>query len=518
MHKTAALALLLLAPACAPGGRRAAEPAPRDTITRPILRTVPTTQGYRQAVQAGTRSATGRPGARYWQQAVSYRIEAELDPASAELRGRERIVYRNRSPEALTSVVLNLYQNIFTETARRNRTIVAPTGGVTLRRVVVEGHERRPAAAGQIGVVTPVRTPAAGYEVAGTLARLALPRPVASGDSTVLEIEWSHRIPPAGTFRTAYEDALGGRAFNVAQWYPQIATFDDVIGWDATPYLGDGEFYLEYGDFDVSITLPAGHLVGATGILQNPGDVLTPEAAARLARAAATDSIVRVVTEAERAAGRATRTGNRLTWRFHAENVRDFAFAASDRYLWDATRATIPGGRNVLIHSLYRSGAPHWDEAARFGQHSIDFFSDRLVPYAYPQATVAEGPIGGMEYPMLVFIPRAREREDLYSVIAHELAHEWFPMMVGQDEASFAWMDEGLTTFNEDEAREAFFPGARARRDARGVPARGGARQRGAPDAPHRPGVAVRRAHGGGVQQAGDDAGGAARHRGRGNL
>lgn len=466
MHKTAAI-VLLLASACAPAGRRVAEPAPRDTITRPILRAVPMTQGYRQALQAGTRSATGQPGPRYWQQAVSYRIDAELDPASAQLRGRERIVYRNRSPEALTSVVLNLYQNIFTETARRNRTIVAPTGGVTLGRVAVEGRELRPVAAGQIGVVTPVRTPAAGYEVAGTLARLTLPRPVPTGDSTVLEIEWSHRIPPAGTFRTAYEDALGGRAFNVAQWYPQIATFDDVIGWDATPYLGDGEFYLEYGDFDVSITVPAGHLVGATGVLQNPGEVLTPEAAARLARAAATDSIVRVVTEAERAAGRATRTGRRLTWRFRAENVRDFAFAASDRYLWDATRATVAGGRNVLIHSLYRSGAPHWDEAARFGQHSIGFFSDRLVPYAYPQATIAEGPIGGMEYPMLVFIPRAREREDLYSVVAHELAHEWFPMMVGSDEASFAWMDEGLTTFHEDEAREAFFPGARAHDETR---------------------------------------------------
>jgi hypothetical protein len=466
VKKTIAIALLLAA-GCAPGGRRVAEPAPRDTITRPMLRAVPVTDAFARALEAGTRSRTGQPGPRYWQQAVSYRIQAELDPRTAELRGRERIVYRNRSPQALTSVVLNLYQNIFTETARRNRVIVAPTGGVTLGRVAVEGRELRPVAAGQIGVVTPVRTPAAGYEVQGTLARLTLPRPVAPGDSTVLEIEWTHRIPPAGTFRTAYEDALGGRAFNVAQWYPQVAVLDDVAGWDATPYLGDGEFYLEYGDFDVAITLPAGHLVGATGVLQNPGDVLTGEAAARLARAAATDSTVRVVTEADRAAGRATRTGNRLTWRFRADSVRDFAFAASDRYLWDATRATIPGGRTVMIHSLYRAGAPHWEEAARFGQHSIGFFSDRITPYAYPQATIAEGPISGMEYPMLVFIHRAREREDLYSVIAHELGHEWFPMMIGQDEASFAWMDEGLTTYHEDEARQDFFPGARAHDETR---------------------------------------------------
>jgi hypothetical protein len=459
---TTALAVLL-AGACAPAGRGSASPAPRDTVTRPLLRPVPATQAYQRALDAGTRSATGQPGPRYWQQAVSYRIQAELDPGSATLRGRERIVYRNRSPQTLGSVVLNLYQNVFTETARRNRTIVAPTGGVTLSRVAVEGRELQPVAAGRIGVVTPVQTPAAGYEVQGTLARLVLPRPVAPGDSTVLEIEWSHRVPPAGTFRTAYEDALGGRAFNVAQWYPQVATFDDVIGWDATPYLGDGEFYLEYGDFDVSISVPAGHLVGATGTLQNAAEVLAPDAAARLAAAADADSTVRVVAQP----GRGTRaTSGRVTWRFTAQNVRDFAFATSDRYVWDATRARA-GDRSVLVHALYRPGAEHWGEAARFGQHSVDFFSGLVVPYAYPQVTIAEGPIGGMEYPMLVFIPRARTREALHSVIAHEVGHEWFPMMVGSDEASFAWMDEGLTTFMEDDAREAFFPGTRAHDETR---------------------------------------------------
>jgi hypothetical protein len=253
----------------------------------------------------------------------------------------------------------------------------------------------------------------------------------------------------------------------VAQWYPQVATFDDVVGWDATPYLGDGEFYLEYGDFDVSVTVPAGHLVGATGTLRNAAEVLAPDAATRLAAAASADSVVRVVAEPGRGT-RATRGG--VTWRFTAQNVRDFAFATSDRYVWDATHARIPGEggeRTVLVHSLYRPGAPHWNEAARFGQHSIGFFSDRIVPYAYPQVTIAEGPIGGMEYPMLVFIPRAAEREDLYAVIAHEVGHEWFPMMVGSDEASFAWMDEGLTTFLEDEAREAFFPGTRAHDETR---------------------------------------------------
>ncbi|MEW5927797.1 MAG: M1 family metallopeptidase [Gemmatimonadota bacterium] len=468
-RSTALAAALLALAACTPFGRPANSPAAGDTATRLLLRPVPVPASYRQAEQRGTRSPTGAPGERYWQQRVSYRIEAELDPRTALLRGRQRIVYRNRSPVALSTMVLNLYQNVFTESVPRNR--YAPnTGGVTLERVAAQGVQLQARTVDEIPVVTPRERAPVGYAVQGTLARLTLPRPVAPGDSAVLEVEWRHTVPPEGAFRTAWEDALGGRVLQVAQWYPQVAVYDDVYGWDATPYLGDGEFYLEYGDWDVSLTLPAGWLVGATGTLRNPEQVLTPQAQQRLAAVASgADSLAQVVTAADLAAGGATQRGanGRLTWRFTASDVRDFAFAVSDRYVWEAARASVPAegagpARGVLVHSLYRPGAPGWGEAARYGRHSVEFFSRMVIPYAYPQVTVSEGPIYGMEYPGLVFIARPEAAEDLYAVISHEVAHQWFPMMVGENEAAYAWMDEGFATYMENRAKEDFYPGTQS--------------------------------------------------------
>jgi hypothetical protein len=465
----ASLLILALAAACAPATPAAAPvPAPpvvpvagADTAARPAVRPLPVPAPFRAAVERGTRTATGEPGPRYWQQRVRYRIDAELDPGTTTLRGAARIVYGNQSPDTLRSLVLNLYQNLFAEGTIRNR-FVQVTGGTTLHRVAVGGQtlQRR----SDIAVATePAAGAAAGYAVRGTLGRLVLPRALAPGDSTVLEIEWQQRVPPAGTFRTAWEDALGGRAFVVAQWYPQVAVYDDLRGWNATPYLGDGEFYLEYADFEVALTVPDGWLVGATGELQNADEVLTSEARRRLAAALRSDAVTRVVTEADVLADNATQSSQegQLTWRFRARNVRDFAFATSDRYVWDATRAVVPaeGGRTrtVAVHALYRPGAPHWEQAARFTQHATRFLSRRLPPYLYPHVAVAEGSVGGMEYPMLNFIGKPARVESLYAVIAHEVAHQWFPMMVGTDEAAYAWLDEGAASYYETLASADFF-------------------------------------------------------------
>jgi hypothetical protein len=450
--------LLLLLAGCASSAGVAPRPAsPARAFQLPVE------EEYRAAVLDGTRSESGAPGARYWQQRVSYDIRAELDPRSAVLRGSERVAYFNRSPDTLHSVVLNLNQNIYSQGVPRNRN--APmTGGVTLERVVAQGEAL--ARRGMRADREPAPGAEAGWGVSGTIGRILLPRALAPGDSLVLEIDWHFEVPPAPTFRTAREDALGYRELQVAQWYPQVAVYDDLHGWDATPYLGDGEFYLEYGDFDVALTLPAGWLVGATGTLQNPAEVLTPPTRDRLAAALSSDQVVHAVTTDEVRAGKATMAGGadgRLTWHYRAERVRDFAFATSNGYLLDATRArvTLPGGsRFVPIRVLYRAGAPHWDEAARFARHAIEFHDGTITPYAYPQATVTEGAIGGMEYPMIVFISRPGRAEGLYSVITHELGHQWFPMVVGSDEARYAWMDEGVNSYFDGRAVEDFLPGA----------------------------------------------------------
>ena len=446
------------APTVAPPPAPTPPPEAAPTTPAPTDLTAPVPDFYRQALANGTRAESGAPGPAYWQNSVSYRIEAELDPETATIHGSERIVYRNNSPHELPSVVLNLYQNVFAEGVPRNR-YVPITGGVTLERVMAQGEELPPRTPAQLPIMVDRPNDDAGFSVQGTLGRVRLPQPLATGDSVVLEIDWTHAVPPAPNFRTGWEDALGARAFHVAQWYPQIATFDDLRGWDATPYLGDGEFYLAYGDFDVSITVPAGYLVAATGELANPEEVLTDEARSRLTAALASDTITRVVTRADLAAENATQAspGGQLTWRFTADDVRDFAFSTSGGYVWDATSVDGSGTGRIAVHALYRPGAPHWENAARYAQHSTKVIDGLLIPYLYPQVTVAEGPVGGMEYPMVAFIGKPSTVEGLYGVIAHEIAHEWFPMMVGTDEAAYAWMDEGAANFLEAVAAGEFF-------------------------------------------------------------
>ena len=250
----------------------------------------------------------------------------------------------------------------------------------------------------------------------------------------------------------------------MAQWYPQVAVYDDVRGWHARPYWTNGEFYLEYGSFDVSITVPEGWLVAATGSLDNPDDVLTERVQQRLRRALAQDSIVRVVTEddLEQRSATASEPGGQLTWRFRADDVRDFAFATSNRYLWDATRIVAATAERapIAVHAFYRPDARNWNEAARYMKHATSFHMRHWGPYIYPQISAAEGPIGGMEYPMIVFIGAPAQPIALYSVLSHEIAHEWWPMMVGSNESLHAWQDEGLVTYVEDLSVREYFEGS----------------------------------------------------------
>lgn len=427
-------------------------PAPLDPAgIRWSARPVPVPPAFQAAIVAGTRTSVGTPGPNYWTQRVDYRIEAELDPETARLTGSEVITYRNESPTAVGLVILHLYQNLFSEGVERTRQ-VSVTGGIAVGRVAVNGREFQRSPTRQAGA----------YIVQGTLMGVYFEDPIPPNGSIELEVDWNFEVPPQGAPRQGH---IENRLFNVAQWYPQVAVFDDLRGWDTWPYLGNGEFYLEYGDFDVSLTLPEGWLVGASGTLQNPEEVLTETVRSRLATALQSDEVVHIVTEAERGAGTATLSepDGTLTWRFQANGVRDFAFAASGDYLWDATRAFSPdadgdGAAEIVeVHSFYRPETESWTESAEYIQHALTFHAERWHPYPWPQMTGAEGPVGGMEYPMLTFVAAFPQARDVYETLNHEIGHMWFPMMVGSNEASYPWMDEGLTTYIEAYATGDFF-------------------------------------------------------------
>jgi hypothetical protein len=450
---------LLAVAACAARGTTAVPAGPRSSpgaMARPVPNPVFETPGFTNAVGRGTRSRDGKPGSRYWQQFARYQISAELEPRSARLTGRSTVRYFNRSPDTLRTTWVHLHQNLFRSGASRTEETPV-TNGMELTRVVAQGRT--------MSVVN--RAEDVGYHVFETVMRILLPQPLAPRDSLDLEFAWTFTLPPDGAPR----EGTDGEVFYVAYWYPQIAVFDDVNDWQVDTYLGTSEFYMGYGDYDVALTLPEGWLIGSTGTLVNAAEVLSPRTRARLDSARRGSAVVHVVADANRGAGTATARGRdgKLTWRFHARNVRDFAFGASDKYLWDATYALVGDatgdGRpdTATIHSLYRPErrAWAWDQSARYGRHSIEFLSRYLWPYPYPQMTAVDGVVScsGMEYPMITCIGGQRDTLSLYSVTVHEFGHMWFPMQVGSDEKRYAWQDEGVTRFNQAQAMEEFFPG-----------------------------------------------------------
>jgi hypothetical protein len=279
---------------------------------------------------------------------------------------------------------------------------------------------------------------------------LDLPRALPPGGKTVLELSYGFNVPEHGADRMGRDGSL----YEIAQWYPRLAVYDDVHGWNTDQYLGQGEFYLEYGDIDYEVTVPAGYVVAGTGVLQNPADVLTAAQRGRLAVALKSDTTVHIITAQELASGaaRAERDGS-LTWRFKAENVRDAAWAASPEYVWDAS-----GWEGVLAQAYYRpSAVGTWKEAAQMSRYSIQEYSTRWFSYPYPQISAVEGPVSGMEYPMVAMEAKGESGPDLYNVVTHEIGHMWYPMVVGSDERRYAWMDEGFNTFINTFSEEAYW-------------------------------------------------------------
>jgi hypothetical protein len=407
------------------------------------------------------RRASGTPGPEYWQQRVDYRIRVTLDTTAKRLSGTESIRYRNNSPDTLRFVWLQLDQNLFRTGSTGALLFESESrfggagfeGGFEIDSIVqvdsVAQQARSARRRRSRTAVPPVRT-VLKSRVDDTMMYVDLARPIPPGQSTTFELQYAFSVPEHGADRMGREGSL----YQIAQWYPRLAVYDDVHGWNTDPYLGQGEFYLEYGTIEYEVTVPAGYIVAGTGTLQNPGDVLTPVQRRRLAAALKSDTAVRIVSAPELSSGAARpASGGSLTWRFKADNVRDAAWAASPEYLWDAV-----GWEGILAQAFYRpSAAGIWKDAAVMSRYSIQEYSTRWLSYPYPQISAVEGPVSGMEYPMVAMEAQGDSAPDLYNVLTHEIGHMWYPMVVGSDERRYAWMDEGFDTFINTFSEEGYW-------------------------------------------------------------
>ncbi len=418
----------------------------QTTVAKPperaVRRDIPMTRMIQRAFAANTRDSTGRPGRNYWQLWTDYRINARLDPTTSIITGRETVTIRNNSDSTMRSVVLRLDQNFFLPNVPRLEAASELTDGMQITRLVANGQ------AIDVGDTLGAQLPGSPRRSApmatilrNTSARIPLATPIAPHSAGTLEADWRFRVPRADNGRGERMGRWADTLYQVAQWYPRVAVFDDLrMGWDTEPYLGPAEFYNNYGHFDVSIDVPAGWIVGSTGVLQNPTEVLTPTARERLSHVLESDSIRSIVSSAERGPAKSTAGGNRLVWHFVADTVGDVAWATSNQFVWDATRATIPGSGPVPVNILYLPGhAQQYAQGGPVVRHALEFYSRLWMPFAYPQLTMVDGPELGMEYPM--FIMSAVFAAD------HETGHQWWPMMVGVNETWYGFMDEGFNQY-----------------------------------------------------------------------
>ena len=414
----------------------------------------PTANGYR--------TASGAPGPAYWQQQVDYTVDVEIDDQTQTLRGKEEIRYTNRSPHSLRYLWLQLDANLFAPDSDAVLTATAPS----LNRMSVEALKRLVAretfdGGARIDFVRDAQGKPLDYVIVKTMMRVELPSTLPPGGTFTFAVGWHYRINDARLIggRTGYEyfPKDGNYLYEMAQWFPRLVAYTDYRGWQHHQYLGRGEFTLELGSYVVRITVPSDHVVAATGVLLNPDEVLTPLQRERLIQARTAKKPVFIITPDEAKVNEKSRAKTKKTWIFKADQVRDFAFASSRKFIWDAQGHDVEGNR-VLAMSFYpKEGEPLWSRYSTHAIiHTLNVYSRYTFPYPYPVAISVNGPVGGMEYPMICFNgPRPepdgtyseRTKYALISVIIHEVGHNYFPMIVNSDERQWTWMDEGINTF-----------------------------------------------------------------------
>jgi hypothetical protein len=395
------------------------------------------------------RAADGAPGPKYWQNRADYQLSAKLNDETNEITGSEVLTYTNNSPQKLGFLWMLLDQNLF-RLDSRGTAIVPLQGsrnwgrgqafdaGDKIKSVKVLNAK---------GVATEVK-----FLITDTRMQVFLPNDVAAnGGQVKLKIEYSFIEPDYGSDRTGIQNTKNGKIFTIAQWYPRMCVYDDVEGWNTQPYTGPGEFYLEYGDFDLNITAPANHIVVASGELLNPQEVYTPEQLKRWAQASQSEKTV-IIRSADEVTQAASRPAGKkeLTWHFKIKNARDASWASSAAFIIDAAKMDLPSGKKSIAISAYpveSDGVDAWGRSTEYVKKSIEYNSKKWFEFPYPAATAVAGIVGGMEYPGIVFCGYKAKKGQLWGVNDHEFGHTWFPMIVGSNERLYGWMDEGFNTF-----------------------------------------------------------------------
>ncbi len=405
------------------------------------------------------RSASGKPGPEYWQNRADYKINASIDPENNLLAGTISITYTNNSPETLEFIWLQMEQNRFTEESRGtlttpiqgNRYTGDMDGGYEISNLEAKSSRRS--------------TVSSKHIINDTRMQVFFNEPVeAKGGSATITMNFQYNIPTVGMDRMGQLKVEDGTIYSMAQWYPRLAVFDDVKGWNVEPYLGAGEFYLEYGDFEYNITVPYDYIVVGSGELTNSGEVLTSEQQNRMKKAANSDTTVHIITANE--VGDPSKTSPKqsgtATWKFKIKNARDVAFATSKAFIWDAARINLPGGKTAIAQSAYpkeSDGDNGYGRSTEYTKASIEHYSKKWYPYPYPAAVNVASNVGGMEYPGVSFCSYDSQEKSLWGVTDHEFGHNWFPMIVGSNERLYAWMDEGFNTFINFYSSEEFNEG-----------------------------------------------------------
>lgn len=398
-----------------------------------------------------TRSASGQPGFAYWQNRADYKLSAKLNETNNEIVGTSIVTYTNNSPDTMSFLWMYLDQNLFKDDSRGNAIIpLSGSRNGAQGQIFDGGHKIK-----SVKIVTTSKgittEKEVKYNINDTRIQVFLPQELKSKGGTVkIKIDFSFISPNEGSDRMGILETKYGKIFSVAQWYPRMCVYDDIRGWNTNPYLGSSEFYLEYGDFDVNITVPSNHFVVSSGELINASEVYTTEQQKRFKNASQSDETLLIRTKGDVEVAVNTNNKSSKTWHFKMENSRDFSWASSAAFILDGARINLPSGKKSMAISAYpieSESNEAWGRSTEYTKASIENYSKRWFEYPYLTATNAASNVSGMEYPGISFSSSNSKEEYLWGTTDHEFGHNWFPMIVGSNERLYGWMDEGFNTF-----------------------------------------------------------------------